>query len=64
MFNLFKSKRNRWRDEASRLFDVYITSIQGLDSDEIGALLDAAKHIKMTWMRGAALNNDISPCRL
>jgi hypothetical protein len=43
---LLKSSRNKWRDEAKKLFDFYIASLKGLDSDEIGSALDLAKKLK------------------
>ena len=59
MLGLFKSKRNRWRDEAAQLFDVYIPSIKGLDPSEIGAFLDSAKEFKNTLIKRATENNDV-----
>jgi hypothetical protein len=50
MFSIFKSRRNRWRDEAKKLFDVYIASLKGLDTDEVGAALDLAKSLKSTML--------------
>ena len=50
MFSIFKSRRNKWRDEAKKLFDVYIVSLKGLDPDEIGDVLDLAKKLKSTMM--------------
>lgn len=58
MFSLFKSKRNRWRDESTKLFDVYITSLKGLDSSEIGALLDLAIQVRNTFYQNAVQNCD------
>ena len=42
----FKSARNRWRDEAKKLFDVAIDCFNGLEEHEIGGGLDLAKNIK------------------
>jgi hypothetical protein len=50
MFSIFKSRRNKWRDEAKKLFDVYIASLKGLDPDEIGSGLDLAKKFKSMMM--------------
>jgi hypothetical protein len=59
MLSIFKSKRNWWRDEAAKLFEVYISSLKGLDAEEIGAVLDLAVQGRNTLFQYAALNNDM-----
>lgn len=46
MFSLFKSDRTRWKEKASRVFDSYIPSLQGMAADEIAAVLDVAAKIR------------------
>lgn len=51
MFWLFKSKRNWWRDEARKLFDVYVDSLKGMDGSEIGPVLDIARRFKDSMLQ-------------
>ena len=46
MFGLFKSKRQKWKEKSTKAFDNIIPSIQGMDSQEIGGILDIAAKIK------------------
>lgn len=51
MLSLFKSKRNKWRDEAKKQFQIYIDSLKGMDADELGSLLDIAKKLKDSMLQ-------------
>ncbi|MEZ5588972.1 MAG: hypothetical protein R3E46_18045 [Sedimenticolaceae bacterium] len=46
MFNFFKSKRERLKDQADAAFKNFIPSLQGMAPDEIAFVLDLAAHIK------------------
>ena len=45
MFSLFKSKRQKWKEQAEATFANYIPSLQGMDGHEIGFVLDLAAKI-------------------
>jgi uncharacterized protein YbjQ (UPF0145 family) len=45
MFSLFKSKRQKWKEQAEATFANYIPSLQGMDGPEIGFVLDLAAKI-------------------
>lgn len=46
IFNLFESRKSKWKKRLIKGFDIYIPGVQGLDSETIGAMLDKAQHIK------------------
>jgi hypothetical protein len=51
MLSFFKSKRNKWRDEAKKHFQIYIDSLKGMDADELGSILDVAKTLKESMLQ-------------
>lgn len=46
IFNLFESRKSKWKKRLIKGFDIYIPGIQGLDAEEIGLMLDEASQIK------------------
>lgn len=46
IFNLFKSRKSKWKKRLIKGFDIYIPGVQGLNSETIGAMLDKAQFIK------------------
>lgn len=46
MFGLFENKKTKWKKKLIKSLDVYIPGIKGLDSEEIGMMLDKAWLIK------------------
>ena len=48
IFNLFESRKDKWKKRLIKGFDIYIPGVQGLDAEEIGMMLDQAQRIKDT----------------
>ena len=36
IFNLFESRKDKWKKRLIKGFDIYIPGVQGLDAEEIG----------------------------
>lgn len=50
MFNIFKTKREKIKIEANRIFDNYIPALKGVPPDEIAFVLDFAAEIKYSTL--------------
>ena len=48
IFNLFKSKRQRLKDEGEAFFENFVATLKGMSGEEIGYVLDTAAGIKNT----------------
>lgn len=45
MFSIFKSKRQKWKEQAEKTFSNFIPALQSMDGHEIGFVLDLAAKI-------------------